>query len=134
MTVQSIKITDASTNTSSYSYGDTTGSYQSIQVVPGDSAAYKLLNKKSALGVTKAQWNGLSNTAKIGIGCGIGGAFALLIIIYTAVCIVQRKRGRAEKAIADRQWDEHTAELLEYRSQMSKGNFAVSYMGHGEKF
>ncbi|KAK5721520.1 hypothetical protein LTR15_006109 [Elasticomyces elasticus] len=134
MTVQSIKITDASTNTSSYTYGDTTGSYQSIKANPGDSAAYKLISKKTTIESAKESWNGLSDTAKIGIGCGIGGAFALLIIVYTAVCIVQRKRGRAEKAVADKQWNEHTEELMEYRSQMAKGKFAVSHMGHGEKF
>ncbi|TKA78383.1 hypothetical protein B0A55_04723 [Friedmanniomyces simplex] len=134
MTIQSIKITDASTNTSSYTYGDNTGDYQSIKAVAGESAAYKLLNKKSAIESATAQWNGLSDGAKIGIGCGVGGAFAVLIIVYTAVCIVQRKRGKAEKAIADEQWNEHTSELMEYRTQMAKGHFAVSHMGHGEKF
>lgn len=34
MTVGSIKITDGSTNTSSYIYGDQTGSYQSIKETP----------------------------------------------------------------------------------------------------
>jgi beta-lactamase regulating signal transducer with metallopeptidase domain len=134
MTVQSIKITDGSTNTSTYSYGDNTGSWQSIKVVNGESAAAKQLNKLSTVQSAKQHWNGLSNTAKIAIACSVLGVLLLVIIIYTAVCIVQRKKGRAEKAIADRAWDEQQNELMDYRKKMAKGDFAVSYMGHGEKF
>ncbi|KAK0289068.1 hypothetical protein LTR35_000443 [Friedmanniomyces endolithicus] len=134
MTVQSIKITDASTNTSSYSYGDNTGDQKSIKAVPGNSAAYNLINKKSAIQSAAATWNSLSTGAKIGIASGVGAVLAIIVVVYTIVCIKQRRRGRAEKAIADAQWNEHTSELMEYKTLMAKGHFAVSHMGHGEKF
>ena len=134
MTVQSIIITDASQNVSSYAYADTTGDSSSITSKPGLSEAYKLINKKSSAEVAQEHWNGLSTGAKIGIGAGVGGFFALLVIVYTVVCITQRKKGRLEREKADREWDDQTNELMEYRAQMAKGQFAVSYMGHGEKF
>ena len=134
MTVQSITVTDAQNNVSSYAYSDATGDASSITSTPGLSDAYRLINKKSTAEVAQERWNGLSTNAKIGIGCGIGGAFALLVIVYTVVCVTQRKKGRMEREKADREWNEHTNELMEYRAQMAKGQFAVSHMGHGEKF
>ncbi|KAK5159560.1 hypothetical protein LTS14_002702 [Recurvomyces mirabilis] len=134
MTVQSITITDATTNVTSYTYGDTTGSYQSITSTPGISAASKLANKVSAAQSAQKQWNGLSQTAKIAIGCSVVGVLLIVVVAYTAICVVQRKKGRLERQRADREWDEQQNELLAYRSRMAKGGFAVSHMGHGEKF
>ncbi|EMC99972.1 glycoside hydrolase family 16 protein [Baudoinia panamericana UAMH 10762] len=133
MTVQSIKITDGSTNTSSYAYGDRSGSYNSIQAVAGESTAYKILNKQSTLQSVLQIWKGLSEGAKIGIVCGVSGFFACVIVACTVCCIIQRKKGRAEKAIADKEWDAHTNELMEYRVRMAKGEFAVAHLTHGEK-
>lgn len=134
MTVQSIKITDASTNVTSYTYGDKTGTYQSIKAVVGESAAYKLLHKQSTVESVQKQWNGLSKGAKIGIACGVIGAVVILVVAFTAFCVVQRKRGKAEKVAADKEWNEHTNELMDYRNRMARGDFAVTHMGHGEKF
>lgn len=134
MTVQSIKVTDGSTNTSSYVYGDQTGTYSSIKALGGESAAYKLLNKQTTVESATKKWNGLSSGAKIGIACGVGGLLVIIIIACTACCIVQRRQGRRERAISDKQWDESSAELMEYRQRMARGDFAVSHMQHGEKF
>lgn len=134
MTIQSILVTDGHTNTSSYVWGDRTGDWQSITATPGTSEFYKLLHQQSTVQQAQATWNGLSKTAKIGIATGVICFLVALVLAYTMICIVQRKRGRAEKAIADREWDAHTAELMEYRTKMAKGDFAVSHMGHGEKF
>ena len=126
MTVQSIKITDATTNVTSYSYGDSTGSYQSIKSEPGVSAASKLANKVSTVQSAQKQWNGLSKTAKIAIACSVLGVVVIIIIAYTAICIVQRKKGRLERQRADKEWDEQQNELAAYKSRMAKGGFAVS--------
>lgn len=134
MTVQSIKITDGSTNTTSYSYKDRSGSYQSINATPGESASYKELHKESTTENIQSHWNGLSKNAKIGIACGVVGGFALFVVAFTAFCCVQRKRGREEARKLDKEWDDQQNELMEYRSQMAKGQFAVSQMGHGERF
>lgn len=134
MTVQSIKVTDGSTNTSSYLYGDQTGSYTSVKTVTGESAAYKALNKQSTVEQAQKKWHGLSTTAKIAIAASVVGTFVVVVIAYTIVCVTQRKRGRAEKAAADKVWDQQESELMEYRNRMKRGDFAVTHMGHGEKF
>ncbi|KAK3116962.1 hypothetical protein LTR53_002109 [Teratosphaeriaceae sp. CCFEE 6253] len=134
MTVQSIIVTDAASNVSSYAYNDNSGDGASISSTPGESAAFKIINKKSAIQSATQSWNGLSNGAKIGIGCGVGGAFAILVVVYAYVCITQRKKGRTERDRADREWNEQNNELMEYRAQMAKGHFAVSHLGHGEKY
>jgi len=133
MTIQSIKVTDGSTNTSAYIFGDQTGSYQSIKALAGASAAYRQLHKQTATQRVQQKWAGLSTNAKIGIASAVGGTLVLLVIVYTIVCVTQRKRGRAEKAVADKQWDEQHNELMEYRNRMKRGDFAVTHMGHGEK-
>ena len=134
MTVQSIKVTDGSTNTSSYVYGDQTGDYASIKAVAGESAAYTVLNKQSTVQSAQQKWDGLSTGEKVGIACGVVGFFAIGLIAFTAFCIVQRRAGRRERAVADNAWDQNNAELMEYKTTMAKGGFAVSHIGHGEKF
>lgn len=77
-------------------------------------------------------WGGLSNTAKIAIAGSVGGVVLLVIIIYTFVCITQRKKGRAEREIHDKEWAAHESELAAYRQKMARGDFAISHLGHGE--
>lgn len=133
MTVQSIKITDGSTNVTSYAYGDRTGAFASITSTPGDSVAAKEVNKQTHLQSAQAHWTHLSTGAKIGIGAGVGGGVLVLLIAWFAFCCVQRKKGREERAIADRDWDARTAELMEARRQMSKRQFVSQHMRQGEK-
>ena len=128
MTIKSIKMTDGHTNTSSYAFGDATGSWQSINAVTGDSKAYKAIHKLNTVQSAQQHWNGLSHTARIALAASILGVFVVLVIIYTFVCITQRKKGRAEKAIHDKEWEEHERELLSYRDRMAKGGFAVSHL------
>ncbi|KAK5133041.1 hypothetical protein LTR08_008246 [Meristemomyces frigidus] len=134
MTVQSIKVTDGSTNTSSYMYGDKTGDFSSIEATSGESTVYKLINKKSTIVSVAKKFNSLSMGAKIGIACGVVGALLIALIAFVVFCMKSRRRGKRERAISDQQWDENNAELMEYRQKMARGGFAQSHMGHGEKF
>jgi len=134
MTVQSIKVTDGSTNTSSYIYGNQSGGYASIDAVAGESTVYKDLNKESTTEQLQQKWSGLSTTAKIGIICAVGGILLIVVIACTVCCCMQRRRGRAEKALADREWDQQHNELMEYRERMKRGEFAVTHLGHGDKW
>lgn len=134
MTVQSIKITDGSTNTSTYSYTDHTGSWKSIKAVPGESAAYKDLHQQSTIQSVEKHWDGLSTAGKIGIACGVIGTLLLgLAAFFTFVCI-QRRKGRKMALVENKEWDEQQNELLEYRQRMAKGGFAVTQMGHGQRY
>lgn len=134
MTVQSLKVVDAQSNVSWYSYGDQSGSYESIKMVDGESNAYKALHAKSTSQKVNEEWQGLSTGAKIGIAAGVIGFFAICLIAFAFYCMKQRKAGKMEKAKADKEWDGHQAELMEYRNRMKRGDFAIHHMGHGEKF
>ena len=130
MTVQSLKMTDGTTNSSWYAYGDNSGSHESIKVIDGKSNAYKYINQKSTSQKIDEQWKGLSTGAKIGIACGIAGFFLICAVAFTFYCVSQRRQGKREKQIADKAWDAQHAELMEYRDRMKRGDFAVGYMGH----
>lgn len=134
MTVQSLKVVDGHTNVSYYKYTDTSGSYQSIDAIAGESPVYKALHQESTSQKIAQQWNGLSTGAKIGIACGIGGVFLVALIAFSFYCISQRRQGKAEKMNADKEWDAQQAELLQYRNRMKRGDFAISHLRHGEKF
>jgi hypothetical protein len=134
MTVQSMKIIDSHQNVSYYHYGDKSGSWESIDAIAGQSAAYKALHQESTTQKIDQQWSGLSTGAKIGIACGVLGVLLIALIAFTFYCISQRRQGKAEKAIADKEWDAQHAELMEYRNRMKNGAFAVSHLRHGEKF
>lgn len=130
MTLQSLKITDSHSDVAWYAYGDQSGSFDSIKAIPGKSNAHKAINEKTFAQHTEQQWEGLSKGAKIGIAAGLLGLFAVLFAVFILYCIKQRRRGKAEKAIADREWEAQFAEFQHYRDKMRKGGFAVSSMGH----
>ena len=134
MTVQSIKITDGSTNTTSYAYGDNTGAFASIEATPGESKASKLLNKQANYVSVAKKFSALPNGAKIGIACGVIGVALIALIGFILFCVKSRRQGKREKALADKQWNEHHNELMEYKQKMARGGFAQSHVGHGEKF
>ena len=139
MKIQSIKVTDGGTNTSSYTWGThngdaASGSYQNINSTPGESKFVQLLNKKTTSQAAIDKFNGLSMGAKIGIAAGVGAGLLIAIIAFTVFCIKQRRAGKREKALADQSWNEQAAELMSYRQRMAHGQFAVSHMGHGEKY
>lgn len=134
MTIQSLKVVDAQTNVSWYSYGDRSGSYESIEMKEGESNAYKALHEKTTSQKVQQKWDGLSTGAKIGIAAGVLGVFAICLVAFVFYCIKQRRAGKMEKEKADREWDGHQAELMEYRDRMKRGDFAIHHMGHGEKF
>jgi len=132
MKIKSLKVVDGHQNATSYSYKDETGSHASIKVEEGESEFYKALNQLSTTQKAEQKWTGLSDTAKIAIGASIGGTVLLVAIIYTFVCITQRKKGRAECEIADKEWNAHQEEMAAYREKMARGDFAISHLGHGE--
>ena len=134
MTVQSMKVIDSHQNTAYYRYGDKSGSYESIDAIAGQSPAYQAMHEKTTSQKIDEQWSGLSTGAKIGIACGVVGVFLIAFIAFIFYCVKQRRQGKAEKAIADKEWDAQHAELMEYRNRMKNGAFAVSHLRHGEKF
>ncbi|KAI7228800.1 hypothetical protein KC330_g7737 [Hortaea werneckii] len=134
MTIQSMKIVDGTSNVTSYAYSDQSGDYSSITTEPGNSKAYNILNQKSTTEQAKQKWDGLSTGAKVGIACGVIGAVAIGILAWCTFCIFQRRKGKKERLAADAEWDKEQAELQEYQVMMRNGKFAMSSLGHGQKF
>lgn len=129
MFVQSVRVTDFSTG-SEYKYGDTTGTWQSIQTVPGNSTASKILSAPPPLSVSQ-RFNGLSHGAKIAVFSAVAVAIAVCVGMWALCCVKQRRAGRAERRLADAMFEKDTAELMAYRAQMGKGGQAnVRDMGH----
>ncbi|KAL8670954.1 MAG: hypothetical protein Q9168_004537 [Polycauliona sp. 1 TL-2023] len=124
MSVKSVRVKDYSEG-KEYVYGDMTGSWDSINIVPGNSTALKIFNTPPPLTASQ-RWNRLSPGAKIGVGSAAGVTCLAFIALFAVYCIRQRKAGRRERAIADLAFENERKELAAYRMQMSKGGFAVS--------
>jgi len=122
MFVQTVNVTDFTTG-ASYTYTDKSGSYQSIKATAGNSTVLNAINKPQGL---SGFWSTLSTGTKSGILIGsIAGAGVLLLALF-ACCIVQGRKGKKEKAIADAQWEKEQAEFNQYRLSMMNGGFSQS--------
>lgn len=112
---------------------DPLNSSSTNKAIRGESKIYKELNKLSTKQKAEEKWTGLSNTAKYIIAGSVCGTVLLVCIIYTFVCITQRKKGRLERDLHDKEWQAHQDELAAYRQKMARGDFAISHLGHGEQ-
>lgn len=121
MFVQSVRVTDYSTG-SEYKYGDTSGSSQSIQIVPGNSTALHILTAPPPQSITQ-RFNGLPHGAKIAIISVVAAAIAICVGMWGFCCIKQRRVGKAERKVADAMFEKDTAELMAYRVRMAKGGY-----------
>ncbi|KAL8904684.1 MAG: hypothetical protein Q9207_003103 [Kuettlingeria erythrocarpa] len=124
MGVKSVRVTDFSKG-SEYSYGDMTGSWGSIKIKPGNSTIAEELNAPPPITASQ-RWNKLSPGAKVGVGSAVGASCLALIVLAAFYCVRQRKAGKRERAIADREFEKETSELMDYRERMAKGGFAMS--------
>jgi hypothetical protein len=121
MVVQSVRVTDAHRNVTQYKYGDTSGSWDSIQML--DTApAIKLdgNNSGSISQSTKQKWDSLSSTTKIAIAAAVGGVLLISVVVFAFCCIRQRRAGKRERLMEDAKFEKSTAELLAYRAQMAR--------------
>lgn len=77
------------------------------------------------------KWNGLSKSAKIGIGGSAIGVAALATCLLGFCCIKQRAAGRKEREAADREYEKQTAELLAWRTNMNQQRAEQMRNGQG---
>jgi len=131
MIIRNVTITDYTTNATSYSFGDHSGSYESIKVdKQGPSKAATIANAPPPE-TTEQKWNGLSTGAKIAIIVVPSAVVGILAIVGGFCCIKQRALGRRERAIEDAQWEKENAEMLSYRRQMAAGGFSAASVAGG---
>jgi len=118
MVVQSARITDFSSG-AEYKYGDGTGSWESIAIVPGNSSVANTLAAPPAQSMAQ-RWAHVSSGAKIGIYAAIGGVIALVLGSWAFCCVKHRRAGKKEGAMADALYEKDTAELMAYRAEMGQ--------------
>jgi beta-glucanase (GH16 family) len=131
MTVQSVRVTDSHRNVTQYKYGDTSGSWGSIQTLDSAKAIKLDGNNSGTLSQSTTQkWNSLSSTTKIAIAASVGAVLLISIIVFAFCCIRQRRAGKKERLMEDAKFEKSTAELLAYRAQMARDRQAgVGGMG-----
>lgn len=118
MYVQSARITDYSSG-AEYKYGDGTGSWQSIDIIPGNSSVADTLAAPPPVSLAQ-HWANLSSGAKIGVYAGISAVIALVLASWAFCCVKHRKAGKKEGAMADALYEKDTAELMAHRSEMGQ--------------
>lgn len=124
MYVKNVRVSDYSTG-SKYTYGDQTGSFQSIKITPGNSTIAEILSKPPPKSL-KQRWAGLPSGAKIAVGASIGAFLAIILVAWAFCCIKQRRAGKREGALVEAAYEKDTAELMRYRGEMARShsNFA----------
>ncbi|OAA79038.1 Concanavalin A-like lectin/glucanase, subgroup [Akanthomyces lecanii RCEF 1005] len=133
MFVKSIKIEDYTKDAKEYSYGDKTGSYQSIKVKEGNSTAYETINKPPSKSAADG-WKNLSPGAKIGIYSGAGAVAALAIGTLLYYYCRQRRLGAAEAKLADEKAEAERLELAQFRKDgVNPDGFREYGQEYGEK-
>jgi len=126
MYVKNVTVEDYTTGAKEYTYSDRTGSADSIKSTGGTSEALSAIkdgrltssddNIQQDTGGTIGKsasnsWTKLPSTTKIAIIASICGVVGLAAIVGAFYCWRQRRTGRAQAALAERQWnDEREAE------------------------
>ncbi|KAK3367371.1 glycoside hydrolase family 16 protein [Lasiosphaeria ovina] len=116
MFVKSAHITDYSSG-KEYTYGDKTGSWQSIRITQGNSTAKEKITappEQPAPSVSE-KFNALSPTAKIAIYASAAGLGTALFAFALFYCIRQRRRGAREERIAAAKAEEERLELERFK-------------------
>lgn len=115
MYVKSAKVEDYSAG-KEYSYGDSSGSWQSIKVTEGNSTAYENLNRVPEK-TTAEKWNELPSTTKTGVYAAAGGVVGLGLLVALWFCFKKRKQGRQEAALAMAKDEQERVELERWRKE-----------------
>ncbi|KAL9103708.1 MAG: hypothetical protein Q9163_001257 [Psora crenata] len=123
MSVKSARVTDFSTG-KEYRYKDNSGTWQSIDVVAGNSSAAEALFAPPSQ-TMKQRWQGLSSGAKIGIASGVVAFAVLAAILFALFFFRQRRAGKREAAAAAAVYEKDTTELLQYKAQVGKRQHPV---------
>ncbi|PTU19770.1 hypothetical protein P175DRAFT_0459746 [Aspergillus ochraceoroseus IBT 24754] len=115
MTVQKLRVQDFHSG-KEYTYEGLSGSYDSIQVVSGNSTAKTEIQKTPSKTLAE-KWADLGKGAHIGIYCGAAVAGALAIAGAAFYCIKQRRRGRLERALDPDRQNTEVMQMEDYRKQ-----------------
>jgi len=113
MFVKSTQVTDFHTG-KEYSYGDNSGSWQSIKVVQGNSTAHESIFAPPPQTLAD-KWNGLSSGARIAIYASSAGVVTAFLGFALYYCIKQRRRGAREAKLAEQRLVSDRMELDQFK-------------------
>jgi hypothetical protein len=129
MYLKSAQVTDFSSG-KEYTYGDRSGSWESIKIVSGNSTAVDALNKQPDKSISE-KWNDLPSGAKVGVYSGGGAVGALLIGTLLWYYIRQRRIGAAEAKAAAQREEQERRENAEFAR---KGINPDGFADHGQEY
>ncbi|KAM0326365.1 hypothetical protein ACHAQA_006967 [Verticillium albo-atrum] len=109
MYVKKAHVQDYSTG-KEYVYGDDSGSWESIEVVEGNSTVKETILAPPDKSVSE-KFNDLPQSAKLAVYAGSGGLAAILVIGLIFYIFRQRRRGARESAEAARRVEEERVEM-----------------------
>lgn len=112
MYVKEVYVEDFTTGAKEYVFGDRSGSWDSIEVVKGNSTAFEAIHKKPEESKSMSEkWEeDVPETAKVAVYAGGSAVGALLLGGLIFYCIRQRRRGAAENKAA---YEREQSELAE---------------------
>lgn len=121
MVVSQAKITDYGTG-QAYHWSDTSGSFQSIKSISGNSSVAETINTPPATPAPTIaeKWTGMSSGAKIGVYAGAGTGAAAAIGLIALLCVKQRRRGAAARAAEEARQEEQRRADAAYAGMNSK--------------
>ncbi|PNY28524.1 glycosidase crf1 [Tolypocladium capitatum] len=129
MRVQKAQVTDFSSG-KEYSFGDRSGSWQSIKIAGGNSTAFEALNQVPEKSIGQ-KWDALPGGAKVGVYAGGGAVAAIAVSTLLYYLIRQRRLGAKEaKAAGDRA----EAERLEMEQFKKQGIDPDGFAEHGQEY
>jgi hypothetical protein len=124
MYVKSVRIEDATKDVKEYSYGDRTGSWQSIKAVSGNSTARESIFKPPKESVAE-KWEKLPETSKTAVFASAGGVGALIVGALAFYCFKQRRRGAREAKLVEEAAEKERQETARFqRTGVNPDSFA----------
>ncbi|KAF9892974.1 hypothetical protein FE257_000566 [Aspergillus nanangensis] len=121
MVVQSCRVHDFHTG-KEYEYGDHSGTWESINVVDGNSTAVEEINKPPEKSLSE-KWDEIPNGGKIGVYVGAAAVGAMLIALFIFFCIRKRRQGRLEHALGDAQYNTERTEMNNFQSDWKQSEW-----------
>lgn len=126
MYVKSARVEDYSAG-KEYTYGDNSGSWQSIRIATGNSTAFETLNTPPEKTMAD-KWNELPSGAKTGIYAAAGGVGAIGLVAFLWFCMKKRSQGQKEAAAAAAKDEEERMELERWTKE-GKNPDALAFDG-----
>ncbi|OJJ60704.1 hypothetical protein ASPSYDRAFT_87282 [Aspergillus sydowii CBS 593.65] len=124
MVVKDVRVHDFSTG-KEYEYGDKSGSWESINIIEGNSTALEEINKPPPKSLSD-KWNDLPTGAKAGVYIGAAAAGSILLALFIFFFIRQRRKGRLEHALGENKFNNERNEMNNFQN-----NWKQSEWRHG---